>query len=128
MDNNEKRKTTTDIVFNKVKCTNASVENQNGRKAADSWHIVEDFIYEMFDDSDQFVTLTLADTDYNVRYVQAVQADSGIVVQLGIEEGEHTKLVEKICSPEECLNIFAEFYDYSYVSDIDKYKPVEFFV
>lgn len=127
MSDNENRKTTTDITFGKVTCSESYAENQNGKRKADTWRTVEDMIYEMFDDADQFVTLTLNDIDYNIRYVQATQVNDGITVQLGIEEGEHTKLVEKICSEDECLDIFEEFYYSSAVSDIEEYKPVEFF-
>lgn len=122
------RKLTDDVKFGKVNCDEAYVENQDGKSKADSWMTVADYIYEMFDDSDQFVILTLADIAYNIRYVQAVQVESGINVQIGIEEGGNTKLVEKICSEEECIDIFQEFYESSYVRDIEQYTPVKFWV
>lgn len=122
------RKLTDDVKFGKVSCSEAYVENQDGKSKADSWMTVQDYIYKMFDDSDQFVILTLANSAYNIRYVQAVQVEGGINVQIGIEEGDNTKLVEKICSEEECIDIFQEFYESSYVCGIEQYTPVKFWV
>ena len=128
---NEKRdkKTTTDVLFKKTVCEVPwNLRTQEIDKPVSSWDIVENCLWEMFDDEEEFVTLTTADARYNIRYVQASQIDDGIIVQLGIEEGEHTKLVEKVCTEEECMKIFEEFYTSSFVQNWEKYTPVEFYL
>lgn len=129
MKEKEEKKTTTNVLFQKTVCNVPwNVRTQEVDKAVSSWEAIEDYLWEMFDDENEFVTLTTADARYNIRYVQATQADGEIVVQLGIEEGENTKLVEKMCTEEECLNIFQEFYTSVYVQDWETYTPVEFYV
>ena len=76
----------------------------------------------------KFLVLTLQEIRHNIRFVQAAQCDQGIVVQLGIEKDNATKLVEKICSEWECIDIFKEFYNSSAVKNPQDYTPVEFFV
>ncbi len=90
--------------------------------------MVEDCILDMLDDEDEFVTLTVGEALHRIRYVQACQFPEGITVQLGIEEGGHTRLVEKTCTEKECLEIFREFYDTASVQNVEAYTPVEFFV
>ena len=123
------RKTTTDITFGKVACTEPrKVGTQDVERTAASWEMVEDCLWDMFEDKDQFVVLTVADARCGVRYVQAAQIEGGIIVQLGLEEGDHIRLVERQYSEAECLRIFQEFYQSSKVRHIEKYTPVEFFV
>lgn len=129
MNQNKDRKTTTDVTFEKVMCSlPRKIGTQSGEKEVHSWQEVEDRLWDMFTDEDEFVTLTMAEIRYHIRYIQACQIQDKITVQLGVEEKDRTKLVEKTCSEAECMDIFREFYDSSYVWDIDKYKPVEFFV
>ena len=77
---------------------------------------------------DEFVVLTLADILHQIRFVQAAQIKNGLIVQLGIEEGDRIRLVEKECTREECMDIFREYYNSSYVRDVEKYQPVAFYV
>ncbi len=122
------KKTTTEVQFEQVEHDGQIVlENQNDRLTNFSDVDLEMFLDAMFEDEDQFVTLTLPKASFGIRYVQACQIDDGINVQLGIEENEHTNLVEKMCSAEECLDIFMQFYDTGMVSDLKAYTPVEFF-
>lgn len=124
-----KKQTTTDITFGTVTCISPTVlGSQNGERHNVSWQQVEDGLEDVFDDSDQFLVLTLQDISHNIRYVQATQCDEGIVVQLGIEENNATRLVEKICTQQECIDIFQEFYRSSFVKNVQEYKPVEFYV
>lgn len=121
------KKTTAEVQFEQVEHDGQTVlENQNDRLTDFSDADLEMFLDAMFEDEDQFVTLTLPEARFGVRYVQACQVDDGINVQLGIEENENTKLVEKICSVEECVDIFMQFYDTRMVSDLGTYTPVEF--
>lgn len=129
MDQRNGKKTTTDVTFGKVTCTEPrKVGTQDGERTADSWEMVEDCLWDMFEDSDQFVVLTVSDARCGVRYVQATQIENGLIIQLGLEEGDHTRLVERESSEAECLQIFQEFYQSSRVRHIETYRPVEFFV
>lgn len=124
-----KKTTTTDITFGTVTCLSPTVlGSQNGELHNVSWDQVEDGLEDVFDDCDQFLVLTLQDIRHNIRYVQATQCDDGIVVQLGIEENNATRLVEKICSQQECIEIFKEFYGSSFVKNVQEYTPVKFFI
>ncbi len=122
------KKKTTEVVFEKVEpIENATLETQNGLISNFSESDIDSCLQEMYEDVDQFVTLTLEQARYGIRYVQACQVDNGITVQLGIEKDENTRLVEKVCSEEECRAIFHQFYSYGNVNDLESYKPVEFF-
>ena len=81
-------------------------------------------MYDMFGDDNQFVTLTLTNADYGVRYIQACRLQKGISIQLGIEEDGRTKLVEKVGEQEECLEIFRTFYETGFVYRQEEYKPL----
>lgn len=124
-----KKQTTTDVTFKTEPCPSPTVlGSQNGDLHNVSWQQVEDGLEDVFDDSNQFLVLTLQKIRHNIRYVQATQCDDGIVVQLGVENNNTTKLVEKICSEEECIDIFKEFYNSSAVKNLQDYTPVKFFV
>lgn len=101
------------------------VENQNGCLEA-TLSVVEDMLQEMFIDDDQFVTLSLpVPTHEGVRFVQACRIPDGIDVQLGMGEGTQTKLVERICTEDECMRIFRDFFDTLKVEDLECYTPVQ---
>lgn len=124
-----KRTTTTDVTFGTVTCISPTVlGSQDGEKHNVSWQQVADGLEDVFEDSNQFLVLTLQDIRYDIRYVQATQSDEGIIVQLGIEKDNTTRLVEKLCSEQECVDIFQEFYRSSFVKNTEEYTPVEFFV
>ncbi len=128
MNTNTKRETTTDVTFENVICYGErTVETQEMKKINPSWDMVNECLWNMFEDEDEFVVLTVANAHDNIRYVQATQIPDGITVQLGIEEGEHTKLVEKPCTEGECRDIFYEFYHSSHVQNVGEYQPVEFY-
>jgi len=127
--NKNRKTTTTEVVFQKTVCNVPwKVGTQETVCTVSTWQEIESYIRGMFADSDEFVTLTTGDALYHIRYVQATQSDKGIIVQLGIEEGEKTRLVEKECSQKECMDIFREFYNTQNVRERGKYKPVEFFI
>ncbi len=120
---------TTDISFDKVVSTGkATLENQDGRIYGFGHLEIIEYIQKIIDDTQQFITLELPEANYGIRYVQASVNYGKICVQLGLEDGANTKLVEKICSQEECQRIFLDFFDYGYVNEVEKYKPVQFFV
>ena len=120
---------TTDVTFKKAVClVPHMVGTQNGEQAVQDWQTVAYCLEDMLQDDNQFVTLTVGDAPYGIRYVQATLCEEGVVVELGLEEGEHTRLVEKICTAEECLAIFERFYQTAAVQDVEQYQPVAFYV
>ena len=130
MDQQQKAKTSTDVTFeNKNFPTQNTVSTQTVTdQAVSSFQMVEDYLWDMFGDEDEFVVLTLADILHQIRFVQAAQIKNGLIVQLGIEEGDRIRLVEKECTREGCMDIFREYYNSSYVRDVEKYQPVAFYV
>ncbi|RKJ06109.1 hypothetical protein D7X87_06660 [bacterium D16-54] len=128
MNKNQDKPTTTNIVFENTVCTQPwNLRTQELDISVDSWDTIEDCLAKMLVDKDEFITLTTANAHRNIRFIQATQIEDGITVELGIEEGDHTRLVEKTCTEEECLNIFQEFFSSADVQDLEKYHPVEFF-
>lgn len=125
----QEKKLTTDIFFQKVLCKEPwNIRTQEMDGPVENWEEIEESLRSMFDDEDQFVTLTAANINSNIRYIQARQCDGEIVVQLGLEEETHTRLVEKMCAEEECLDIFQEFFCSTHVRNPGDYSPVEFYV
>ncbi len=87
MDQQQKAKTSTDVTFeNKNFPTQNTVSTQTVTdQAVSSFQMVEDYLWDMFGDEDEFVVLTLADILHQIRFVQAAQIKNGLIVQLGIE-------------------------------------------
>ncbi len=59
------------------------------------------------------------------KLTDAVTKDPALLEQF---QKEPIKVVEKVCSNNECLDIFMEFYESEYVRNMESYQPVEFFV
>ncbi len=114
------------MLFKKTDCERSTVRNQCDEIYADSWETVLDFLNKMFDDPEEFVVLSLAEIKHNIRYVQSALVTNGLTVQLGIEEENGTRLVEKLCSEAECIEIFREFYNTTNVVNINEYSEVKF--
>lgn len=113
--------------FSKVKEEIRTLENQDGRIENPTKEDLRDYLNCLFNEDDQFVTLTLAKAQNSIRYIQACFVDAKPIVQLGLEENDKTRLVEKTClSNEECADIFFEFYDYGIVENLEEYQPVQF--
>ena len=129
MKEKQEKKLTTEVVFGKTICNvPRNVRTQEVDRPVDSWKEVAGYILDMFEDEDEFVTLTVGELLHQIRYIQAAQTGSGIIVQLRIEEGEQTRLVEKECTQEECMNIFRVFYESALVQNLEEYTPVKFWV
>ena len=124
-----KKKTDT-VLFKKTVCNVPwNIRTQEIDCEVHYWGEIEDCIQDMFRDADEFVTLSTGELCGSIRFVQACQErnGTGIIVELGLEENDHTKLVERVCqSEEECLAIFEEFYQTGNVKDWKDYSPVEF--
>lgn len=115
------------MLFEKTENTRSTVRNQCDEVPADRWETVREFLNIMFNDEnkDEFVVLSLAGTQ-PIRYVQSAWTKNGLVVQLGIDEENGTRLIEKNCSEEECADIFREYYDAKNISNISEFNEVKF--
>ena len=117
-----------EVVFDKVRqSVPKKLENFYDQSVDNpSWDEVEFRIRKMLDTADEHVLLCLGTASYGVRYIQSAHKPGGYTLQLGLEQGEHTRLVEKDVTPEEIREIFRKFYDLGIVEGIEKYKPVKF--
>lgn len=122
------RKTTTDVDFEKVKYTGKmELENSfDGHIDSPTWQQVQLYINKMIQNNEEFITLTLSEAVYGVRYMQACSVKGEYSLQLGVETDTKTNLVEIVCDEKELLKRFEQFYKYGFVHDIDRFKPVEF--
>ena len=123
------RKLTSDVAFQNVEYTGGSVlENFYDAPIQNpSWENVMVRIRKMIDVNDEHVLLTLKQATYGVRYMQAASAPGGYDLQVGMEEGNQTKLVDKIVGEKELFDRFEVLYNYGYVDNLGEFKPVEFF-
>ena len=126
---NNLRKKTTDVDFEKVEYTGKmKLENNfDGPIDSPTWQQVELYINKMIQNDEEFITLTLSEAVYGVRYMQACSVKGGYSLQLGIETDAKTNLVERVCDKKELVERFVQFYEYGFVNDIDQFKPVSFF-
>jgi len=124
-----KRETTSDVAFQNVEYTGGSVlENFYDAPIQNpTWDDVLIRIRKMTEANDEHVLLTLKEATYGVRYMQAASAPGGYDLQVGMEEGYQTKLIDKIVGEKELYERFATFYKYGYVDNLGEFKPVEFF-
>ena len=97
------------------------LENQNGVVVDFTKSQLQHYLNIMYEDMNQFVTVTVPIVVNRVRYLQACVAGNQINIQAGIEEYNQITLVEKYCSKEECNHIFSDFYDYSEVDGLENY-------
>ena len=123
------RKLTSDVSFQNVEYTGGSVlENFYDAPIQNpTWDDVTARIRKMMDMNDEHVLLTLKQSVYGVRYMQATSAPGGYDLQVGLEEGNQTKLVNKIVGDQELFERFEVFYRYAYVDNLGEFKPVQFY-
>ena len=126
---NKLRKKMTDVDFDKVTYTGKmKLENNfDGPIDSPTWQQVQLYIDKMIQNNEEFITLTLSEAVYGVRYMQACSVKGGYSLQLGIETDAKTNLVERVCDEKELVERFTQFYEYGFVHDIDQFKPVSFF-
>ncbi len=100
-------------------------ENQDKRVPAEL-NAAMYMLDEAFENDEQFLTLSLKKAIYDgVYFVQAARLPDGMIsVQLGIEQENGTKLVEKITDEVTCAKIMMHFLDTAKVEDIENYTPV----
>ena len=125
---NKLRKKMTDVDFDKVTYTGKmKLENNfDGPIDSPTWQQVQLYIDKMIQNNEEFITLTLSEAVYGVRYMQACSVKGGYSLQLGIETDAKTNLVERVCDEKELVERFTQFYEYGFVHDIDQFKPVSF--
>ena len=123
------RKLTSDVAFQNVEYTGGSIlENFYDAPIQNpTWDDVTARIRKMMDMNDEHVLLTLKQSVYGVRYMQAASAPGGYDLQVGLEEGNQTKLVDKIVGDQELFERFEFFYRYAYVDNLGEFKPVQFY-
>ncbi len=123
------RNLTSDVSFQNVEYTGGAVlENFYDAPIQNpSWEDVMVRIRKMIDVNDEHVLLTLKQATYGVRYMQAASAPGGYDLQVGMEEGDQTKLVDKIVAEQELFDRFETFYRYGYVDNLGEFKPVQFY-
>ena len=126
---NKLREKTTNMDFEKVKYTGKmKLENNfDGPIDSPTWQQVQLYIDKMIQNNEEFITLTLSEAVYGVRYMQACSVKGGYSLQLGVETDAQTNLVERVCDKKELVERFAQFYEYGFVHDMDQFKPVSFF-
>ena len=122
-------KLTSDVTFERVEYMNGSrLENFYDAPVDNpSWDDVAARIRKMMDVNDEHVLLTLKQATYGVRFMQAAQTEGGYDLQVGLEEGNQSKLVEKIVDNKELFDRFQIFYRYGYVDNLGEFTPVNFF-
>ena len=125
---NSLREKTTDVDFEQVEYTGKmKLENNfDGPIDSPTWQQMELYIDKMSQNNEEFITLTLSEAVYGVRYMQACSVKGGYSLQLGVETDTKTNLVEIVCDKKELVERFAQFYEYGVVHDIDQFKPVSF--
>ena len=125
---NKTQNSSKEVVFEKVRqSVPMKLENFYDQPILNpTWDDVEFRIRKMLDTADEHVLLSLGTASYGVRYIQSASIPGGYTLQLGLEQGDQTRLVEKDVTPSEIREIFEKFYKFGIVDDIDKYKPVTF--
>lgn len=101
-----------------------TLENQNGVMNNVRDIDIENYLFDMFNDEDQFVTLSPMQPQGEIRFVQACQARGMIIVQLGMPQNA---VIEKYCTQRECMDIFLHYYDTLQVENMEQYKPIELY-
>ena len=125
----KKSKLTSDVTFERVEYMNGSkLENFYDAPIDNpTWDDVSARIRKMMDVSDEHVLLTMKQATYGVRFMQAAQIEGGYDLQVGREEGDQSKLVERIVDANELNERFQTFYRYAYVDNLGDFTPVKFF-
>lgn len=117
-----------EVIFENMKKENSFTLKNQERELYDFGDTdIEVYLEDMFAQPGyQFVVLAAPVAQNGIRFVQATVHKNGeLEVELGVE-GDGTRLVYKICSVEECYEIFFDFYENCFNPDLSEYKPVQF--
>ena len=116
------------MLFNLDKQERTTIHTQNGGRQAKTMDDVNKCLGVLFNNQDEFVVLTLADSKikHGIQYIQSAWAGNELTLQAGVIENGKIRLVEKIISPFDCEKIYRKFFETSEVDDIDNFTEVEF--
>lgn len=103
-----------------------TLENQDGVKNVDNEFDIYRYFDIMTEDATQHIILTSPVALYGIRYIQAIQSNGMIEVEIGIETESGTYLYFKECSEEEARRSFIDFYHKTFDPDKKQYKPLQF--
>lgn len=104
-----------------------TLENQDGCVEVIDQQDVMLYVGIALKEAEQFVTLSAPKAIEGIRYVQAVQANGKMEVQIGVER-EKCYLYAITCSHRECIQIFLDFYGGNFRPDLKDYQPVMIYV
>lgn len=116
------------MLFNKEACAKTTVRTQNKLVHPKTIDDVYASLGILFNDPEEFVVLTLADSKvkHGVQYIQSAWTADGLTLQAGVVENGKIRLVEKYISPFECEKIYKKFFETSEVENIKDYTEVQF--
>ena len=103
-----------------------TIEDQYGKYVAVCENDFYEFIEAVLEDENQFATLTAPKAIRGVRYIQACLTNGKVEVQIGVESENKTNLYYKMCSGDEALIVFKDFFNGNFILDMAQYKPVTF--
>ena len=117
------------MVFEKIpKQKGYTLRNQEQTLTNFGAEKIKDYVEDVYYTPDQFLVLTSPEAQNKVRYVQTCynNEEDKIEVELGIDEEDGIHLVYKMCSLEECIDIFTNFFNNKFQPDLKEYRPVKF--
>lgn len=116
------------MVFKKDSNPKTTVHTQNKGRIVKSLDDVFAALGILFNDPDEFVVLTLADSKikHGVQYIQSAWTADKVTLQAGVVEKDGIRLVEKIISPFDCEKIYKKFYETSEVDGLGDFTEVQF--
>lgn len=111
----------------KSKCTKCAVLENNfiGGIENPKWEDVKRYLDMMFQDDEEFVTLTLDRVIDGVRFMQACSTQSGYMVELGIEDESGVSVMETKCDKKAVEKYFKNFYSTGTVLNRERFVPVD---
>lgn len=116
------------MLFNLDKQERSTIHTQNGGRQAKTMDDVNACLGVLFNNRDEFVVLTLADSKikHGIQYIQSAWTADGLTLQAGVIENGKIRLVEKIISPFDCEKIYKKFFETSEVDNIKEFTEVRF--
>lgn len=102
-----------------------SLENNfDGVISNPSWEQVEKYINKIFEDKEEYVILSLPQSEYGMKYIQAAIVDNVISVQVGLYTESGNRLVEKRFAKSSLMPLFTKYYKYGYVDLIEEFYTI----
>lgn len=102
------------------------LSNKNGSIENPTKDDLKKYLNCLFNEKgDQYITLSLENTKNSVRFMNASFIGTKLFVQVGLEDNNKIKLVEKEFNTiKECTIALYQFYDYGIVDDVELYETV----